>query len=199
MVGLVLAVSAVLIGVVLILHFWKSIPIDRLTCDPISIVDAPLYTGFLSQIGIFFWSATAAICLFGAKVLSRHPESLKIRGFLVVSGLLTLVLGLDDAFLLHEEFFPSIGVSQKMVFVIYAGILIFYLIRFSSVILETEYVLLGMALFFCGISIVVDWLQSRGIDLHLLEDGAKLVGIVSWLAYFYRVAASAVHRFAAVP
>ena len=197
MIGLILAVSAVLVGVVLLLHFWKGIPIGRLTRDPTSIVGSPLYTGFLSQIGIFFWSASAAICLFSAKVLSRHPDSLKIKCFLFVSGLLTLVLGLDDVFLLHEKFFPYLGVPEKAVFVIYAVFVLFYLVRFYSIILKTEYILLGMALVFFGVSVTIDLFQPYGIDRYLFEDGAKLVGIVSWLAYFFRVGAFAVYCNAA--
>ena len=156
MIGLILAVSAVLFGVVLLLHFWKGIPIGRLTRDPVSISKLPIYTGFLSQIGIIFWSASAAISLFSAKVLSRHPDTLRIKPFLFVSGLLTMLLALDDVFLLHEEFFPYLGVPQNLVFVSYAGFLLFYLIRFYSIILKTEYILLGMALVFFGISITID-------------------------------------------
>ena len=195
MIVLILAVSAVLVGVVLLLHFWKGIPIGRLTRDPTAIVGVPLYTGFLSQIGIFFWSASTAVCIFSAKVLSRHPDSLEIKRFLFVSGLLTLVLGLDDVFLLHEDFFPSFGVPEKVVFVSYAGIVLFYLVRFYSIILNTNYILLGMALVFFGVSITLD-LFSHGS--YLFEDGAKLVGIVSWLSYFFHVGAYAVYRDAAL-
>lgn len=198
-IGLIIAVSAILMGVVLLLHFWKGIPIGKLTRDPAAIDGSPLYTGFLSQIGIFFWAASAAVCMFSAKVLSRHLESLKIKHFLFVSGLLTLVLGLDDVFLLHEEFFPYFGVPEKAVFVSYAGFVLFYLVRFYSIILKTEYLLLGMALVFFGLSVISDLLPPHGIDPYLFEDGAKLLGIVSWLVYFFRAGASAVHHNAAQP
>lgn len=197
-IGVILAVSAVFIGVVLLLHFWKGIPIGRLTRDPTAIVGVPLYTGFLSQIGIFFWSASVAICMFSAKVLPRrHPDSLKIRRFLFISGLLTLVLGLDDAFLLHEELFPYFGIPQIVVLVSYAGFVLFYLIKFYSIILKTEYILLVMALVFFGISMTLDLFHPSGIDPYLFEDGAKLLGIVSWLSYFFRVGEFAVYLNAA--
>ena len=134
MIGLVLGVSAVLTGLAVLLHFWKGIPFGDLTRNPTAIAGALPYTGFLSQIGNCFWSATAAICLFGAKVVSRHPDSLKIKRFLFVSGLLTLLLGLDDIFLLHEEFFPWLGVPEVLVFASYAAGVLFYLVRFYSTI-----------------------------------------------------------------
>ncbi|WP_156819983.1 hypothetical protein [Synechococcus sp. PCC 7336] len=191
-IGLVLAVSAVPIGVVLLLHFWQGIPIGSLTRDPTAILEAPLYTGFLSQIGLLLWSASAAVCMLSAKLLSGRADSLKINRFLFVSGLLTLVLGLDDVFLLHEGFFPSIGVPEKAVFVSYAGFLLFYLVKFYPVIWQTEYILLGMALVFFGVSSTLDLLLPSDLDLYLFEDGAKLVGIVSWLSYFSSTATFAV-------
>ena len=194
MIGLVLAVSASLIGVVLLLHYWEGIPYGKLTRDPAAIFGAPLYIGFLSQIGIFFWSASTAVCIFSAKILSRHPDFLNIKRFLYVSGLLTLVLGLDDAFLLHEKFFPRIGVDETIVIVIYGGCVLFYLVRFYTTILKTEYMFLGMALIFFGVSITLDFFHVPGLGSYIIEDGAKLVGIVSWLAYFILVAGAAVCR-----
>ena len=197
MIGLIIAVSAVLIGGVLLLHFWKGVPISRLTRDPTAIVRVPFYTGFLSQIGIFFWSASAAVCMFSAKVLSRHPDYLKFKHFLFVSGLLSLALGLDDVFLLHEKFFPRFGVPETVVVASYLGCVLFCLVRFYSVILKTDYILLGMALFFFGVSNILDLFDPSFLDSYLYEDGAKLVGIVSWLSYFFRVGEFAVYRDAA--
>lgn len=191
MIGLILAISAVLIGMVLFLHFWKGIPIGTLTRDPAAISGSPFYVGFLSQVGIFLWSAAAATCMFSANVLSRtgNPE---VKPFLLVSGLVTLALGLDDAFLLHEEAIPDFfAVPEKAVFASYAALALLFLVKFYSVILKTEYVLLVMASIFFGASVALDLLESPGTDLYLFEDGAKLVGIVSWLAYFFRTGASA--------
>jgi len=191
MIGLILSVSAVLVGIVLIIHFWKGIPIGMLTRDPTSISGSPFYVGFLSQIALLLWSASAAICLFSARVLSTQTGNLKIKSFLLVSGLLALILGLDDAFLLHEEVIPRfLGVPEKAVYVIYVGLVLFYLVIFHSVIRKTEYVLLVMAFVFFGVSVTLDFFEPLNVDPYLFEDGAKLVGIVSWLAYFFRTGAS---------
>ena len=194
-ISLILVISVVLLGAVLLLHYWKGIPIGNLTRDPITVVRAPPYTGFISQIGIFFWSASAAVCFLSAKVLSRLiTVNLKIKCFLIVSGMLTLVLGIDDVFLLHEQFFPYFGVPEKAVLGSYAGFVLFYLVKFYSIILKTEFSLLAMALIFFGLSIILDLLQPHSVYSFLLEDGAKLVGIVSWLGYFFTTAASAIYH-----
>ncbi len=96
---LILAVSALFIGTVLIVHFWKGIRIDQLTRDPSSIMRIRPYIGFLSNIGIFFWSATATVCFLGGKLITNNE---RLKRFLLASGLLTLFLGLDDLFLFHE-------------------------------------------------------------------------------------------------
>ena len=181
-------ISAFLVSMVLLLHLWKGIPIGQLTRDPTAIVGVPFYIGFLSQIGIFFWSASAAVCMFSAMVISKRPDSLKIKGFFFASGLLTLVLVLDDAFLLHESVFPyHLGIAEKAVFVTYAGFVLLYLLRFYSVILNTEYILLVAALIFFGVSIALDIFNPPGLNPYLFEDAAKIAGIVSWLVYFFRV------------
>lgn len=179
-------------GAVLLLHYWKGIPIGELTRDPNAVFEGPFYIGFLSQLGIFFWTASAAICILSAKVLSGPKNNLKTKRFFYLSGTLTLVLAFDDIFLLHEEFFPRFGISEKVILLCYATFILFFLVRFYSLILKTEYVLLVMAFIFFGLSVFLDLFQPEGIDPHLMEDGAKLVGIVSWLAYFFRTGASAI-------
>ena len=186
MIWLVFIVSAVFISMVLFLHFWRGVPIPNMTRDPLAVVNAPIYTGFLSQIGILFWSYSAAICLFCAKVMPKNTGNAGVRLFLFISGLLTLVLCLDDSFQLHEIFFPHIGLPQKIIFLGYFLMVFFWLVIFHEIILKTEYNLLVMALFFFGLSIIIDELNLKGIELHIFEDGAKLVGIVSWLVYFFR-------------
>lgn len=191
-IGLIFASSMVLICMVLILHFWQGIPIAKLTRDPVSTFKAPFYIGLLSQVGIFFWSASVAVCMMSVQILSKYQDNRRIKRFLLVSGLLSLMLGLDDVFLLHEQVFPYLGIPEKLVYSSYAGFVLFHLVRFYSVILETEYILLGMSFFFFGVSITLDLLNIPGLDPHIFEDSAKLVGIVSWLSYFFRVGVFAI-------
>ena len=108
------------------------------------------------------------------KSWSRHPGRLKIKRFLFVSGLLQLVLGLDDRSSCKKNFFPWLGVPEVLVFAGYAVCLLFYLVRFYSTVLETEYILLGMALVFFGVSIGLDLFDPPGFEPYLFEDGAKL-------------------------
>lgn len=185
---LVLLGASFFIGVVLLLKAWKGIPTEQLTRDPNAIFDMPLYVGFLSQVGIFIWAATAMVCLYSSRLIPREARNAETRRYLFMSGLLLALLGLDDAFLLHEQFFPFIGIPEKVVYGIYAGIMFYILLRFSRLILKTKYPLLLAGLVCFALSISLDWLQPESIDIFLVEDGAKLVGILSWLAYFSHTA-----------
>jgi hypothetical protein len=192
--GLVLCVAAVLIGAALALHFWKGVALADLTRDPVTTFQAAPYVGLLSQVGILLWAAAATVCLFGARMLAGRAGVADVKRFLFVSGLLTLVLGLDDAFLFHEEFVPRVGVPQGLVFVVYGALLVLYAWRFAPVILKTEFALLVAALAAFGVSLAVDVAHPEVLGRYLLfvEDGAKLVGTLFWLAYFARTGASAI-------
>lgn len=180
---IILATSGLLIGFVLILHNYNNIPIGELTRDPIAVVEAPIYTGFFSQAGIFFWAASATVSLFCAMLLYGQKREPTLQKFYFFSGLFVLLLGLDDIFLLHEVVFPMIGISEKAILSMYLIIALSYAIGFVKIILQTDYVLLFIAAFFFGISVILDVTNISGLDPYLWEDGAKMTGIISWFGY----------------
>jgi len=51
-----------------------------------------------------------------------------------------------------------------------------------------------MALFFFALSVIFDKSSIPGIDPYLLEDGAKIAGIVSWMSYFFSVGTTAINN-----
>lgn len=178
-------ISAVLLGAVLLLHMWKDIPIIRLTGDPGDFV--PIYTGFLSQAGVLFWSASASICIFCGTATPESVVDSSFRRFLLVSGVFTLFLTLDDMFLLHEKVLPYFGIPQIFVLGSYVFVTLAYLLVFRQIILDTNYRLLVVSLFFFAVSIALDVFKPFDYYLHFFEDGAKLVGIVNWAAYLISV------------
>lgn len=190
-VGLVLAASLISTGGVLLLHGWKGIPIGHLTRDPANITLAPAYLGLLSHAGIVLWSAAAAICFFSATlILVRGPGAESPAPYLYASGVFTVVLMLDDLFLLHESVAPR---YEVLLYGGYAMVAALHLLVFRRAILRTEYLLLGLALFLFGLAVAFDaFLPVPVGDPYLVEDGTKFAGIVTWLVYFTRVSARAV-------
>lgn len=195
----VLLVSMLLLGMLLLLHAWQDIPIGDMVRDPTAVAGVSIYVGFLSQFGIFFWAGAATVCLFSAILLPPGPGRYETRLFLLMSGLLSLVLGLDDVFLLHEAFFPHIGIPELVIFACYGFFVLYYLLRFYRTILNTDFLVLGLALVFFALSVLLDLLDPQFLDPDFWEDGAKVVGIVSWLAYYLRTGFVAVRQGELVP
>lgn len=181
---LIVLAATVLLGMVWGLHIWKGIPVGKLVRDPVTVADVPIYYGFLSQLGLFIWAATAAVALFSYLALSTSLKRSELARFFLFAGCLTLLLGFDDAFLLHEQVLPRVGLSEHVAFVGYALLMIYFLTRFYPTIWRTDFALLVLALISFGLSIVVDAFELQDSAGRLLEDGAKLVGMMSWLGYF---------------
>lgn len=181
--------SAFLIGIMLLLHHVGGIPIGVLTQDP--LFQRPLYVGLLSQIGILLWAAAAAVCLMTWAVLAGRETPAGGASFFLAAGLLTVLLCLDDAFLIHDALLPGMGVGEKVVYLAYLLAVLSFLFVFRKRILRTEFLVLVAAFVFFALAILGDLHGIRPINRFLLEDGSKIIGIVTWLAYFWRTAVSA--------
>lgn len=100
--------------------------------DPAQQTGQSSFLGFVSNIGIWLWIASATICLFSAGVEGFATEK-KQKELLILIGSLSLVLGADDLFLLHDRYLP-----QRMVFLFYAVFAITLLVRYFKKIMEID-------------------------------------------------------------
>jgi hypothetical protein len=165
--------------------------------DPAAVTQSPPWTGLFSNIGVLLWCGVAVVSLFTAVILRRIPGERRLAGFFLAWGLLTIVLMLDDLFMIHEFLLPTyFPVSDDIMFVAYflavAGMLIYYRTDLSRM----RYILLGCAFAAFGASITLDvlghvWFTDRGVPTRLvwnleyvIENGLKLLGIVLWLHFF---------------
>ena len=188
------AAVALLLALVVI-RLQAGIQISYFTSDPSATVGEPSYIGLVSNVGILLWSGAAALCFFAFAMLRRRiPNEKKLSSFLLFSGLLTTLLLLDDLFLLHSNVHGSLDVPNWLILAGYMAIGFLYLIRFAATIRETEYVPLIFALGFFGLSAVVDATPGNYSGQQLAEEGAKLLGIVSWAVYLVRVSLYAADR-----
>lgn len=182
------AATTALLSIVILMGIEYNVELDHFTQDPTAIVNAPFYIGFFSDIGILLWCGSVAFCFLTKAILPKSTGTKKIRNYLLYSGLISALLMFDDLFLLHEEAFPKfLGIPENGVYVIYANILILYLLMFREMILKTEYVLLGLGFLLIGISTVVDLVPMPLPEDSFLEDTVKLFGIVCWFIYFLRL------------
>jgi len=109
----------------------------------------------------------------------------------VLLGLLSMLLAVDDFFLLHERY-----VYQKGIFLFYAVFALTILFRHYRKIIEIDgftFLLAGLLL---GSSVEIDIYQRKipleYVHVQLIEEGCKFVGAAIWL--FFVGQAASFHR-----
>ena len=110
------------------------------------------------------------------------------RRLLAWTAALSLVLVLDDLLLLHEAaaFMPW---TAALVGGAYALAFLRFLIQFRDMILrDLDVGLLLLAVGSLGVSVVTDVMVAPTQSSVLVEDGAKLLGLVAWSAFVLRTA-----------
>jgi len=184
---IIFAATLVVLSVIIMIGMKYNVQLNHFTKDPVQIMNAPFYLGLFSNIGILFWCGSAVICFFSKSFMPPKTENRIMRMFLLFSGLITMLLMLDDLFLFHEVMFPEyFGIPQKGVFVIYSNILLLYALLFREIIFKTDYLILGLAFFLIGGSTFVKQIPMPIPEDTFLEDAVKLFGIICWFTYFLR-------------
>lgn len=179
---LLFAIALALLALVAGAIWWGGLPAPLLLRDPNAFNQAHPLTGALSTLGVWVWVGSAAICLFAVE-RARDP------GLLRFAGGLSLYLGLDDAFQIHEDLAGRcFGLPEKAVLLVLALATLLYLLRYRRLLLAQSAPWLIAALAGLGGSVVVDqlepWLWRLGDDNRmLLEDGLKWLGACCWLIY----------------
>lgn len=195
-----------------------GIPMTDFMREPQMVAHLPFYVGMISTLGCFLWAGAAAICFFGWAVLRQYPDERRFSLLLLCIGILTTHLLLDDMFTFHESLYPYyFGWREETTYAIYALAAIAGVIAFRKTIIKTDYLLLFLALGFLVLKLVVEECDEHPQRIFgqwapyfnpenifgpwriMIEDGLKLFGIVSWLAYCSKVACSQIHAAASPP
>ena len=180
----VLLATFLLLAVVLF-SVYSDIPVSKFTRDPLAIAGGRPFYGFVSNIGVIMWSASMALCFFSYSLLKAGNAPGKVLYFVFSGGALSLILLLDDLFMLHEHFFPRyLGYGEKVVFLTYGLLLLIYVAVFFDRIFDRNGFYLCCFVFFFALSVLVDRLPESVLPMHhIFEDGSKLLGITSWLGF----------------
>lgn len=162
----------------------KVVPVQTLFLDPQAVGDAPWYAGVLSSIGILCWTVSAVAAAGGAWVAAQTNRP-GAASFLAGGAIATAVLLVDDLFLLHSDAMPKLLGTPKLVniAVVLAPTFVWVLSQREE-LQRTRHATLASAFGALGLSVVADrFLTDPTLGL-VIEDGAKLFGIVAWMIYF---------------
>lgn len=152
----------------------------QLLADPAAVYKLPIFTGIVSQLGIYLLLITAAVCGFAGQFQVEY------RKRLIAVAILSFVLAFDDQYLIHERVAPrQLGVSEQMLMLYYGLFALGILYQFGRKVFEPPQWPLLLAGGMLFVSIVVDnlGLGSGGLVL-VIEDFAKLSGYALWSAFW---------------
>lgn len=176
----VLVAVIVLIGVYV--GKWSFAQVMR---DASAEYGYPVYAGFVSELGFAGWIAAATATGLAAAV---RPSR---RHILLPASLLSLLLGLDDQFTLHDNLLPRIGIPETLVFLAYILICLLVLRPLLAYLIRLRLPLLALSLTGFAASLAIDRLAGFGPDMTIfLEDMAKFAGIAFWAAFWLRYSAA---------
>jgi hypothetical protein len=193
--AIIYAPVLLILAVTLWARFQADVPISFFSRDPTATLDGHPLTGIQSTLGVLVWCAAAGICFFTSVVLRRVQADKRFCSFLLWSGAISSVMALDDMFLVHEDLAKRyLLLGENVVFLAYAFLLVWYVIKFRRYILDSEYLLLLLAFALFGSSIGIDFFQSQwSLPGRIFVEGAlKLLGITTWSSYLIRTCFDAV-------
>jgi hypothetical protein len=168
-----------------------------LLAEPAAIADLPWYAGAISTVGCLAWFGSGMVACFAASLCQGRS-----RYLLLGIGLLSLWLSLDDALMLHEHGLSTalFGYAdnqdnagfQRGVYLSYVLLTGAWLFVFRRELARRESILLLLALIWFALSVGIDVLEeadsmpaftrlARDAKYReIVEDGCKLLGIVTW-------------------
>ncbi len=164
-------------------------PIWKLAKDPADVIQFQPYIGMLSNWGALLWMTTAAICLFTAVILKTSRARLQTRLFIFFSGVLSLLLAVDDLYMFHDRVLPRVlNIHEYFFYMLYIILILAYLVAFTREILRQDFILFVIAFGFLFLSRRFLFRFSFLDEYMTTGDMLKYFGIVFWLAFYYRAA-----------
>ncbi len=155
--------------------------------DFAQLMDESSFLGFLSSIGTWLWVSAAAIAFFGFFTVSS-PKETKHKELLLLLGIFSLLLAIDDFFMIHDRY-----IDQNICYGTYAFLAIALLVRHYKIIIEINgfgFLLAGTLL---AASIFTDLIQDDlpfdYSNIQIVEEGFKFTGGATWL-FFVALSAS---------
>ena len=138
--------------------------------------------GMISNIGILLWASSGAITLFVS--ISKLAER-EIAKLLLMGGIFSAILCIDDFFLLHDRY-----LGPDFLNITYLTMTILMLIKFWKVLLKIKILPLIISLLFLSLSVFLDsilqQLLSENYELiQLYEEFFKFLGIACWLNFWW--------------
>lgn len=184
---------------------------QAMTRDPLAVARSgdditPVTLGWLSHLGVLVWTMASGAAVL-AVVSSRAAAS--ERAMLLGAAALSLGLALDDLLQLHESVVPRLTrFTEEHVMLGWALLAAVWVVACRRSLLNSPHVpVLAVGVAFLAWSVGTDVVDDLPIARNLaaalggqavLEDGAKLIGIICWASFMWLQSRWLLDRTAAV-
>ena len=152
----------------------------------------PAGVGLLSNLGYLLWLAAAAVALFTAYSGQPGVRS-KQYELLACGGWFSFILCIDDMFLLHDRY-----IGQTFLYVVYMVFAALIATRYRRQLMASRGELFLLAVALLGASIGIDQFQRdlpfKYETVQLVEEGAKFLGIATWVLYWWQSSAQSLNN-----
>lgn len=163
--------------------------IDRLLLDANDTDGATWYTGLVTYVGVLGWASAVCAAWWAAwwcRLGGRHGAA----RFLGWGGVIGAYLLADDLLQLHAVLLPELGVPKHVVETAIVLAAVLWVATCWRELGRTRWPVLVASGAALGASVLLDAHPLvGGVGGLLMEDGAKLLGIFAWAAYFVATAA----------
>ena len=151
--------------------------------------ERPLAVGLISSLGYLLWMAAATVCFF-AGLTGLAGGGRRVRELLLCGGVFSLLLCLDDMFLLHDKY-----IGADFLYITYAVFALLILFRYRDLVVWLGGPNFLAAVALLGGSILLDKAQQflpwTYNDVQIVEEGLKFLGIACWLSFWWQASAAA--------
>lgn len=179
-----LIVSLLSLMVALLVSRESGLQLADLTDDPSLSNSRAWFAGGLSTFGVILMAMASGVAFFSAGLRKYLAVGRRRRSASFWIGLCSLVLLIDDAYMLHDSFFPNVLNTPEIIPQLFIGGSVFAtLILFRRAIGESF--LFAIPAVSCWVlSVLIDFgLDDSGLLVLLLEDGFKILGICFWFQF----------------
>jgi hypothetical protein len=164
----------------------RGLPVEILVRDPAAMFEFWPFAGIVAQAGIFALCAAGVTCLFAAAHAGRD------RALLRTVGAYSLVLAIDDFYMIHDERLPALGIPEVATYSVYLAAGLSVACYWRRQLFAARHAALFVAAVLLVFSVVLDVTLPYSQSQLIVEDGLKLAGMIMWSVYWITRAGEAV-------